>query len=166
MKQSFDDNLLLANGLSHTDGKLTEDEEVSPTLSNCIILIWLDLLHPRLREVVTQRFSTELRNRTYASLFPEISRSVGALLEELNGETSANRVFSNSSYQSRHSVPNRPYNQKPRYSDKKSCEYCKLTGKKKFYTHSIESYFFVKRDKAGASAKQVECADEEEEYLR
>ena len=166
LKQSFDDNLLVANGLSHSDGKLNEDEEMSPTLLNSIILIWLNLLHPRLREVVTQRFSTDLRNRTFASLFPEISRSVGSLLEELNGETSTNRVFSSASYQSRHSAPNRSYNQKPRYADKKCCDYCKLTGKKKFYTHSIESCFFVKRDKAGASAKQVEFADEEEEYLR
>lgn len=40
------DNLLLANGLTHTDGQLTEDKEMSTILLNLIMLIWLDLLHP------------------------------------------------------------------------------------------------------------------------
>ena len=87
LKQLYDDNLLRANGLSHVDGPIEEDEELSPTLHNTIILHWLNILHPKLRDLVSQRFATELRNSTYARLFPEISRCVNELLSSLNHES-------------------------------------------------------------------------------
>ena len=159
LKQCYDDNLLCANGLDYVDGPLTEDEELTPTLHNSIILHWLQLLHPQLRDAVTTRFSTQLRNKTYAALFPEISRSVNSLLEELNGESSANRVFANqnqrrSSYQRQPSYPSTS-----RSYTRKNCEYCKLTGKRAFHTHSIEDCLFIKREnrKASSANKQVEC---------
>ena len=84
LKQLYDDNLFRANGLSHVDGPIDEDEELSPTLNNTIILHWLNILHPKLRDLVSQRFTTELRNSTYARLFPEISHCVNELLSSLN----------------------------------------------------------------------------------
>lgn len=174
LKQTFDDNLLMANSLKHTEGKLTEDEEMSPTLLNSIVLIWLQILHPKLRDTITQRFSTQLRTTTYGALFSEISRSVGSLLEDLNSDTQANRVFN--AGQSYRSAPkfqsNRSYNfssdRKNSSSDKKSCDYCKLTGKKAYYTHSIENCLFIKREnsKASASAKQVTYGEEDPDYLQ
>ena len=68
LKQMYDDNLLRRNGLRHVDGVLDEDEDLSPTLHNSIILHWLNILHPRLRDTVTQRFTTELRDSTYVTL--------------------------------------------------------------------------------------------------
>ena len=79
LKQTYDENLLSSFGLAHVDGPLTEDEEMSPSLHNNIIMHWLNILHPQLRDTVTTRFSTQLRSQTYAALFPEISRSVCSL---------------------------------------------------------------------------------------
>ena len=73
LKQLYDENLVTRRGLLHVDGQLPDDEEMSPTLHNTIILQWLELLHPKLRNLVTQRFCTELRKSTYAAIFPEIS---------------------------------------------------------------------------------------------
>ena len=54
LKQSYDDNLICADGLNYIDGPLQEDEEMSPSLHNTVILHWLQLLHPQLRDAVTQ----------------------------------------------------------------------------------------------------------------
>ena len=70
LKQIYDDNLLRSNGLHHEDGPLTEDEKLSSTLHNTIILHWLNILYPKLCDVASQRFATELRNSTYARIFP------------------------------------------------------------------------------------------------
>ena len=98
IKQAYDDNLLKADGLIHTDGKLKEDEEMSPTLLNTVILHWLQILHPQLRDLVSQKFATELRNSTYAYIFPEISKSVDNMLKELDNDASVSRSFTNAPY--------------------------------------------------------------------
>lgn len=169
LKQCFDDNLLSAGGLRHVDGPLDEDEEMSPSLMNTVILLWLQLLHPKLRNAVTQRFSTQLRDSTFSALFPEISRSVNSLLEDLNGDASANRVFYNQPYRSRPVQGRNSYNKfSPRSSQKKSCEYCLATGKKAFYTHVISDCLFIKREnqKGSTVSKQVECEKQESDFLQ
>ena len=160
LKQTYDENLLAAGGLDHVDGKLQEDEEMSPSLHNSIILQWLEILHPQLRDAVTTRFSTQLRNCTYASLFPEISRSVCSLLEELKGEAISNRAFTKPHYRSyQDRTTYRPSSQN---SEKKLCEYCKATGKKAFYTHNIQDCLFIKKENSrnSSSAKQVDLSDD------
>ena len=73
IKQLYIDNFLTTDGLIHVDNKqVDEDEEMSPTLQNSIVLHWLQVLNPSLRDLVTQRFITQLRNQTYAALSPEI----------------------------------------------------------------------------------------------
>ena len=57
-----DDSLLHANSLSHHGDVTTEDEELTPTLENFIILTWLRLIHPELPKLVKQRYETELRS--------------------------------------------------------------------------------------------------------
>ena len=172
LKQTYDENLITSHGLAHVDGPLEEDEEMSPSLHSTLILHWLNILHPQLRDAVTSRFSTQLRSRTYASLFPEISRSVCSLLEELNGEAATNRVFSrqpfrNQSYQN-NSNRNQSYHSNFKSSGsfiKKCCDYCKMTGKEKWWTHNMDSCFFIAKDKlkmrGGAAAKQIQCDDDE-----
>ena len=61
-----EDTLLRANSLSHHGKVATEDEELTPTLENFIILTWLKLIHPELPKLVKQRYGTELRSRTLA----------------------------------------------------------------------------------------------------
>ena len=51
------------------DGPVQKDEDLSPTLLNTIILHWLQVLHPDLRDLVTQRFVTQLRDHTYGAIF-------------------------------------------------------------------------------------------------
>ena len=67
----IEDNLLAANGtITHHGETRSTDEELSPTLENLIVLTWLRLIHADLPGLVKQRFGTELRSRSLASLKP------------------------------------------------------------------------------------------------
>ena len=173
LKQQYDDNLLRSHGLNHVDGPLSEDEELSPTLHNTIILHWLNILHPKLRDVVTQRFATELRDSTYARIFPEISRCINELLLTVESE-SVCRTFGSRPFTSRNrdnfhdfnrdqSRDNRYYSNvnrdnfrdprsrgfgKPR---QKFCEYCKVGGRKFYQGHDTSECSFLRRDNIGKS---------------
>ena len=79
-----EDNLLTAQGgIVHHGHPIDADEDLSPTLENMIVIIWLQLIHPGLPQLVKQRYGTELRNQSIASLKPEISLALSSLLEEL-----------------------------------------------------------------------------------
>ena len=79
-----EDNLLIqGGGITHHGEAITEDEELSPSLENMIVLTWLKLLHQDLPRLVKQRYGTELRSRTLASIRPEISQALDSLLSEL-----------------------------------------------------------------------------------
>ena len=78
-----EDSLLRANGLTHHGEHVSEDEELTPTLENFVVLTWLRLIHPSLPRLVKQRYGTELRSRTLASIKPEISQVLTSLLEEI-----------------------------------------------------------------------------------
>lgn len=78
-----EDNLLSLNGgITHNGEVVAEDEEMSPTLENIVVLTWLKLLHKDLPRLVKQRYGTELRSRTLASIKPEISQAMTSLLDE------------------------------------------------------------------------------------
>lgn len=79
-----EDSLLRANGLTHNGQAVQEDEELTPTLENFLVLTWLRLIHPSLPRLVKQRYGTELRSRTLASIKPEISQALNSLLEEIH----------------------------------------------------------------------------------
>ena len=84
-----EDTLLRANSLSHHGEASTEDEELTPTLENFIVLTWLKLIHPELPKLVKQRYGTELRSRTLASIKPEISQAFTSLLDEIRAADDA-----------------------------------------------------------------------------
>ena len=66
-----DDNLMtVGGGISHHDEFLAVDEDLSPSLENMIVLHWLKLIHQDLPRLVKQRYDSELRSRTLASLNP------------------------------------------------------------------------------------------------
>ena len=105
----IDDSLLTADShISHHGIPPTEDEEVSPTLENLIVLTWLRLLHPSLPKLVKQRYGTELRSRTLASIKPEISQALDSLLDELGNEASINQTFTRPQYNQRRPPQPRP----------------------------------------------------------
>ena len=57
---------------------------MSPSLENFVVLTWLHLLHPDLPRLIKQRYGTELRSRTLASIKPEISQALSSLLDEVH----------------------------------------------------------------------------------
>ena len=80
----IEDNLHVANSsITHHGDAITADEELSSTLENLVVLIWLRLIHPDLPGLVKQRYGTELRSRTLVSLKPEISQALDFLFEEI-----------------------------------------------------------------------------------
>ena len=58
----FDDNLLSAGvQIQHHGTALQEDEELTPTLENTIVWLWLHIINPSLPALIKQRYGTELR---------------------------------------------------------------------------------------------------------
>ena len=89
----FDDNLLTTEStLTHHSATVTVNEEVTPSLENVIVLIWLERIHIGLPGLIKQRYGTELRNKTLASIKPEISQALPSLLDELKG-TEESRIM-------------------------------------------------------------------------
>ena len=90
-----EDHLLVQDcGITHHGEHPTEDEELTPTLENLIVLTWLRLFDPGLPKLVKQRYGTELRSRTLASIRPEISQAIPSLLDELrSNDARALRTF-------------------------------------------------------------------------
>ena len=84
-----EDSLLRTNGLTHDSKHVLEDEELTPSLENFVVLTWLRLIHPSLPQLVKQRYGTELRSRTLASIKPEISQALSSLLEEIHASDDA-----------------------------------------------------------------------------
>ena len=77
-------NLLTQNGgITHHGQVIDVDEELTPTLENFVVLTWLRLLHKDLSALIRQRYRPELRRRSLASIKPEISQALPALLSEL-----------------------------------------------------------------------------------
>ena len=93
----FEDNFLSVNcGLTHHGEKVTVDEDLSPTVENTIVFLWLNLIHPGLPLLVKQKYGSEFSNKSLASLKPEISQALASLLEELRSveDTKAMRIGS------------------------------------------------------------------------
>ena len=85
-----DDNLLKKNGgITHHGSKPDDDEEMTPSLENFIVLTWLRFIHEDLPCLVKQRYGTELRSRTLASIKPEISQALDSLLNEVRSASEA-----------------------------------------------------------------------------
>lgn len=97
-----DDNLLRANGgITHHGETISEDEELTPTLENFVILQWLQLIHVDLPRLVKQRYGTELRARSLASLKPEISQALDSLLDEIHSTENSRAMRTTASFPQR-----------------------------------------------------------------
>ena len=122
-----EDNLLTVNGvLSHHGDKIEEDEELSPTLENMIVLIWLKLVNKDLPKLVKQKYGTELRTKTLASIKPEISAALDSLLNEITANNTSARVMrSGATVPYNNNSGTRPKSQyKPTKSSKAFCALC------------------------------------------
>ena len=128
-----EDNLLQKDSaIKHHDMSVAEDEEVSPTLENLIVLTWLRLVHPGLPKLVKQRYGTELRSRTLASIKPEISQALSSLIDELQATDESQIMRSHMSMKPRSSVfTSRPkgFRQTSQSKPSRVCPLCKQGGR-------------------------------------
>ena len=131
----FEDNLLTKScGIKHHGEVQTKDEEMSPTLENTIVWLWLKLLHPGLPAHVSIKYGPELRDKTVSSIRSEISTALPALMTELATSENA-KVFRTGQFQKPYGFGNsyqkqsrsgRSYHKQSRSSDKneKVCDLC------------------------------------------
>ena len=116
----FDDSLLtVGGGITHNGAAVTVDEEMTPTLENTIVYIWLSSIHKDLPQLIKQEYGAELRNRTLASLKNEISIALTPLLNKLQAVEDTSRAL-------RAFVP--PTNRRRQFRPK-SCILCKTAGR-------------------------------------
>ena len=123
MTAFVEDNLLKKDGgLTHLGEAITEDEEMSPSLENLIVVMWLSRIHPDLPRIVKQRYGTELRSRTLASIKPEISQALHSLLELVESDAKVMRLAASKPW-----TKTRSY-RAPR-NTRKSCPICKTANR-------------------------------------
>jgi hypothetical protein len=148
----FEDNLLKKDaGITHLDENITKDEDMSPTLENVVVYLWLNLINKDLPKLVKQRYGTELRSRTLASIKPEISQALNSLLDELQATNDAKALRSFTPWShgppssrpgpsSRPSSTHRP--QVARTPRQKSCPLCKSSNQPD--KHYLSAHTFPK----------------------
>ena len=134
----FDDNLLTVDGgVTHHGVTPESDEEMSPSVENTIIVLWLERIHPGLPGLVQQRYGAELRNKTLASIKPEISQALDSLLAELR-QTEDSRIL-RSQMQAQFSQ-RRPAN---RPNNPKSCVLCRTANRPGYVSHYLSQCRFL-----------------------
>lgn len=78
-----EDNLLRRDMVNtHQEQAITEDEGLSSTLENLVVLTCLRSIHIESPKLVNRQYGTELRSHTLASIEPKISETLESLLEE------------------------------------------------------------------------------------
>ena len=186
---TFIENNLLTPELEMTykGEDIEEIEDMSPTLENLVVLLWLQQIHHNLPNIVKQKYGADLRSQTLASLKPEISLALPSLIEEAktadarvmrSGQQSSfprqaqaspfPRSVQSSSF-SRRSQPSQPNRRdRPRVSSRQ-CPLCKAS--RRDANHFLSACKFLpEADKRFMSrARQVIVEDEEasdfEEFL-
>ena len=171
-----EDNLLQAGGgITHHNESVVEDEELSPLAENFIVLTWLRLINPDLPSLVKQRYGTELRTRTLASIKPEISQALASLLDEISNHESAKIMrTAMSGYRPKNFANSRPLSGRkqpiPTRDSKrvvKLCPLCKQAGRNNVGHFLSECSYLPEQDRRFmARARLVDSIidqDEEEE---
>ena len=136
------------------------DEDLLPTLENFIVLTGLRLIHPELPTLVKQRYGTELRSQTLSSIKPEISQSLGSLLEEIRASAES-KVLRSVIRKSNYTFKS---DSKPSAKNDRSCVLCKQAGCP--YNHFLSKCKYLpEADKqylrTGKIRQNVEVADED-----
>ena len=159
----FDDNLLTVGSLTHHGESVTADEEMSPSLENLVVFLWLQRIHDGLPALVKQRYGAELRNKTLASIKPEISQALESLLDELRSTNDA-RVMRSQMVNRKHEGHNNTThrNSFDRRSSKLCC-LCRASNRAGYDTHYLsQCKFLPPHDKKFLSrVRQVECYDDD-----
>ena len=139
-----EDNLLTtSSGITHHGEAPVTDEELSPSLENFIVLTWLRLLHPNLPRLVKQRYGTELRCRTLASMKPEISQALDSLLDELHTSDESKILRSASQTEHRASFAFTRRRGPPKPRPLKVCPLCQQAGRPNSHSHFLSNCKFL-----------------------
>lgn len=164
----MDDNLLTTDGsLTHHSANVERDEEISPTLENVIVLLWLERIHVNLPLLVKQRYGAELRNKTLASIKPEISQALSSLLEELSaGEDS--RIGRAQTFSNRRSNGNQSnsnsFSRSNNNTNNKYCCLCRTANRPGHNTHYLAQCRFLpeedRRRLSGPRIRTIEVTDD------
>ena len=154
----FDDNLLtVEGGVQHHGALVSEDEELSPSLENLIVFLWLERIHIGLPALVRQQYGAELRNKTFASIKCEISQALSSLLDELKSTEEVNVMHSLISQSSNRTSPSR--NSRRTY---KYCCLCRTANRPGYDTHYLsQCKFLPESDRKRMTVHQVETLPEE-----
>ena len=155
----FDDNLLtVEGGLLHHGEAATDDEELTPSLENLIVFLWLERIHAALPGLVKQRYGAELRNKTLASIKPEISQALHSLLDELKS-TEEVRVMRSEI----HRPPNRQPPSTPRRTNKYCC-LCRTANRPGYDNHYLsQCRFLPESDRRRMKVRQVDVFNDEDD---
>lgn len=162
-----EDNLLaVGGGISHHLELPSSNEDISPSLENMIVLQWLKLIHPELPRLVKQRYGTELRSRTLASLKPEISQALTSLLDELTAISEIKVMRQSTTNQRSGSSQSRRYQRSasnPTTRRAKQCPLCKQAGRASYEHYLSECRFLPENDRLYLSKARniigVDCDD-------
>ena len=141
----FEDNLLsVYGGLTHHGDHVTADEDLSSTLENTVVVLWLQLIHPGLPLLVKQKYGSELCNKTLASLKLEISRALTSLHDELCSIEHSKAMHIGSSTPRCH--PNSGQG-KPRQRTFLSCILCKTAGRPHTTHNLMDCRYLLEHDR-------------------
>ena len=66
-----EDNLLRSDGSIWHHGELPEENEMTPSLENFVVLTWLRLINCDLPALIRQKYGTELRSQTIVSEYDQ-----------------------------------------------------------------------------------------------
>ena len=167
-----EDNLLKrSSGIKHLNTRVTVDEDISISLLNVTVVLWLRAINPDLPMMVKQRFATQLRDNTLYSLREDISESLQAILTEMQDrEYTVNLARG---YQKRSNSRFKPKSDsfrsqfsKAKQKRSKLCCLCDAAGRRGADTHFLsECTFLPAEDKRYISSIRdvVEDSDEDQE---
>ena len=122
-----DSLVLTTSDLTHHGKVPTDDKELTPTLENLVVLLWLHLINNNLPGLVNQRYGTELRLRTLASIKHNISQAIGTLLATLQ-TTKDGKIMQAGAYPPR-IVFNQSTQKSHTHKTSLSCPLCQSTSK-------------------------------------
>jgi hypothetical protein len=152
----FEDNLLtVTGGITHHGEVPTSDEDLTPSLENTVVVIWLQLIHQGLPQLVQQKYGSELRNKTLASLKPEISQALPSLLDELRAIEDSKVLRASSNF-----MPRRKFSSFNKRNQTKSCILCKTAGRP-YVSHNLsDCHFLPDADRRGLAKSRLVNEDD------
>lgn len=153
------DNLLKKDSkLKHNNVTPTIDESISPTVERLAVLRWMELIHPRLPQLVARTFAYDLQRMTLKDIQPQITQSLEGFLDELKREdcqaaytsvhseeeVQTSRVFSRFPARGRpaRTSTRTPIRTQYRQQPRKQCRLCKAEGRT-FWGHDMGSCNYI-----------------------